>query len=119
MADRPTSVTAIAGLLIAIGTAGIVQQFFSTESQSRHSAEFLWVLALGSLAVFSGFFLLKRYGWARWLSLAWVAAHIGISFLNSLQEVAVHAVFLLLIAYLLFRREANLWFRNQQTAKEI
>lgn len=113
MADRPTSVSAIAGLLIALGVAGIIQPFISKGSNSPHSAESFWILALSAVAVLSGFYLLKRRGWARWLSLAWIGAHLGISFLNSFQEVAVHAVFFVLIAYLLFRRDANEWFRNQ------
>lgn len=112
MADRPTSVSAVAGLLIALGVAGIVQPFIAKEPHTSRSAESFWILALGAFAILSGSFLLKRRGWARWLSLAWIAAHIGISFLNSAKEVAVHAVFFALIAYLLFRRDANAWFRN-------
>ena len=113
MAERPTSVTAVAGLLIALGVVGIVQPFISKEPHTSRSAESFWILALSAFAVLSGSLLLKRQGWARWVSLAWIAAHIGISFLNSFQEVAVHAVFFVLIAYLLFRRDANAWFRNQ------
>ena len=116
MAERPMSITAIAGLFVALGLAGIARLFFSRESHVPLSAESFWILALSSLAVFIGLLLLTRRGWARWLSLAWIATHIGIGFLNSLKEASIHALFFVLIAYLLFRGDANSWFRSRSIA---
>lgn len=119
--QRPFAVTAIAGLFLAIGIAGLVRPIVWRATHNSFPAEASWVLALSAVAVACGALLLRRQSWARWLSLAWIAAHVGISFLNSLQEVAIHAVFLILIGYLLFRHDANSWFRHaagSDTAQE-
>jgi len=111
MTDRPFSVTAISGLFLAVGIAGIVR-VFQIRAWHHFSSEDAAALALNAVAIFCGVVLLQRRNWARWLALAWIAAHIAIGFLNSLQQVAIHALFLVLIGYLLFRRDANVWFRG-------
>ena len=118
MSDRPLAVTAVAGLFLMVGFSGVVRPFISGTSPRFFSAEVWWILALSVLAVFCGALLLQRQSWARWLSLAWVAAHIGISFLDSLPKAAIHLVILLLIGYLLFRPDANLWFRGPKAELE-
>ncbi len=48
--------------------------------------------------------------WARWLALAWMAAHVVISVFHSKQELIIHCVLLVLIGYLFFRRTAQEYF---------
>ena len=72
----------------------------------------MMVLALSLLAVVGGAFLLRGRDWARWLSMAWIAFHVGVSFFHSMREVAVHALFLVVFAVVLFRPAANHYFRG-------
>ncbi len=50
--------------------------------------------------------------WARWLALAWIAAHVVISALNLMQGLLIHCVVFLLIAAILFQREAREYFKT-------
>jgi hypothetical protein len=56
--------------------------------------------------------LLRGRNWARWLTLAWIAAYGGFSFFDSLQKGAVHSLFLVVIAYFLFRPAARTYFQH-------
>ena len=73
------------------------------------------VLAVSLIAVVGGVFLLRGKDWARWLSIAWMALHMVVSFFHSMREVAVHALFLVVFAVVLFRPEANQFFRGRAT----
>jgi|GEM_PF-855727 hypothetical protein len=115
MSKRPLVITMIAGLFLAIGAAGILRPLADGGLHSRFHDGELWIFLLAFVAVICGVFLLLRQNWARWLTLAWMAAHVGISFLNSFQEVAAHALILSLIAYFVFRAESNAWFRPSKT----
>ena len=55
--------------------------------------------------------MLRGANWARWLALAWMAFHVAISYLNGWDKVAVHALFLVVIAYFLLRRSSAEYFR--------
>src|SRR5512146_1468772 len=114
MPKRPLTVTVVAALFLAIGAAGTVRSFATGTAPQLFSTDNLLILALSLVAVLCGIFLLRRQNWARWLALAWITAHVALSFLNSLQGVAVHALFLLLIAYILFRPDGNAWFRASE-----
>jgi hypothetical protein len=50
--------------------------------------------------------MLRGRNWARWLSLAWMASHVAISFPN-LGQVAFHSLFFVVIAWLLLRPDAG------------
>jgi len=78
-------------------------------ARAVHSDDFLVELSEVA-AVVCGLFLLRGENWARWLAFVWMAFHVAISFFDSLEKVAVHAVFFALIAYLLFRAEARAYF---------
>jgi hypothetical protein len=54
--------------------------------------------------------MLLGQNWARWLALLWMAFHVAISF-GVPQNLVIHSLFLVLIAWVLFRREARLYFR--------
>ena len=109
MNKRPIYVTVLGYLLIAVGAMGIAYHF--TEFRTANPSEYLLVLAVRLIAVACGVHVLRGKDWARWLSIAWIAFHVGISFFHSMQEVAVHIVFLAVFAVLLFRPPANRFFR--------
>jgi len=55
-------------------------------------------------------FMLRGQNWARWLALLWMATHVVISAFHPMRELVIHSVVFVLIAYLLFRREAREYF---------
>jgi hypothetical protein len=115
MNKRPLSVTILACIYIGVGTVGFVYHFRPIlASHAFHYDDFLVELS-EIVAIVCGAFLLRGHNWARWLALAWIAFHVGISFFDSLQKVVVHGLLLLLIAYFLFRPEARIYFRQRET----
>ncbi len=116
MHKRPIAVTLIAWLLIVAGVfAGGVHLSEILSQKSLHLQD-LWIPIVGILPAVFGVFILLGKGWARWLALSWMAAHVGISFFDSMQQVAVHSLLLVLIAYCLFRVDARNYFRMQKEA---
>jgi len=111
MNKRPLSITLLSYLLIAVGAGGFVLHF--CESYKRHSiaSDDVWVLAVSLIAIVCGVFLLRGKDWARWLSMAWIAFHVVLSFFHSMREVAVHGLVFVGFAVLLFRPAANQFFR--------
>jgi hypothetical protein len=69
------------------------------------------------IAMMCGVFMLQGRNWARWLALAWIPFHKAISFLDSLQKVAVHGLFLVLIACFLFRPDVRTCFQHPEEAR--
>jgi hypothetical protein len=118
MNRRPLSITLLSYLLIVVGAGGFVVHF--SEALKRHSmaSDDILVLAVSLIAVVVGAFLLRGKNWARWLSIAWIAFHVVVSFFHSMREVAVHVVFLLVFAVVLFRPEANMFFRGSAATGE-
>ena len=100
---RPIAVTLIALVYIAAGAVGLVYHFGEWRDW--------WVELVRLLAIVAGVFLLRGQDWARWLALAWMAFHVAISFGHSAQQVAIHAVFLLVIGYFLYRPPTSLFFK--------
>jgi hypothetical protein len=109
MNKRPIPVTVLSYLLIAVGAIGFVYHF--TELKSSHPSEYIWVLVLRLLAIVCGMYMLRGKDWARWLSMAWIAFHVILSFFHSMWQVAVHALVLIVLAVVLFRPAANQFFR--------
>ena len=70
------------------------------------------VSAVGIIAIVGGVFLLRGAGWARWLLLAWLAVHVGISALNSLSASLAHLVLLLVVGYFLLGPPTSQYFRS-------
>lgn len=103
---RPVIVTAIGALFILAGGVGFVYHF-----HGPYDREFAAIEFVRFLAVAGGVFLLLGHGWARWLVLAWMALHVGISALDSVGKFAFHLVLLLVIGYALLRPPASEYFR--------
>jgi hypothetical protein len=87
-------VTTLGGIYLAIGIAAI----------ATHWRDGLLAEVISLLAVVAGIFMLLGRNWARWLALAWMAAHVVISAFNKWPEFVIHCVFLIAIAWLLFFR---------------
>src|SRR5271165_450157 len=108
MNKRPISVTFLGYLLIAVGAIEIVYHF--TEFKGTPHGEYAGVLIVRLLAIVGGVHLLRGKDWARWLAMAWIAFHVGLSYFYSMQQVAVHAVVFVVFAVVLFRPAANRYF---------
>jgi len=110
MNKRPVTITILACLLIAAGAIGIVYHLSDFSGRRSFESENLWILLVRVLAIIGGVFLLRGRNWARWLALAWIGFHLILSFFHSAREVAMHALVFALFAWLLFRRNARLYF---------
>lgn len=104
---RPLSVTLVGWLFIAAGVIGIAYHVRELVPLRAGAA---WVLAVRLLAIIGGVFALKGAAWARWLLIGWMCFHVAVSARHS--EVAVHVVFLVGIATVLFRAPARTYFRQ-------
>ncbi|MGD1070417.1 MAG: hypothetical protein ABSB15_09775 [Bryobacteraceae bacterium] len=94
--------TILAWLYIAVGTGGFVS----------HLTDGVWVELVELAAVIAGAFMLRGTNWARWLAVAWMAFHLILSAFHAFHEIAVHSLFLAVIAWLVFRSEAARYFRG-------
>jgi hypothetical protein len=109
---RPLLVTIIGWVYIVTGVGGF--GLHASEIKTLHPFPYdaLWPLGLGIVAVVAGVYMLRRNNWARWLAVAWMAFHVGISAFGARRELIMHSVLLVVIAYLLFRPEATRYFRG-------
>ncbi len=62
------------------------------------------------LGIIGGAGLLRGRNWARWLLVAWMLLHVGLSLFHSMAELATHIAIFTPLGYLLFRREAAAYF---------
>lgn len=111
MNSRPFSVVILGCVYIAVGAIG-----FAT-----HVGDFqrsVWQFDGGGielirlLAVVCGAFLLNGYNWARWGTVAWIGFHVVVSAFHSLPQFVIHCVFCAVIAWFLFRPDAERYFRR-------
>ena len=115
MNKRPLTVTIIGLLLAVVGLAGFAFHLYEIKPQHALEGGNIWIFVVEVVAIVAGVFVLRGNNWARWLAVGWIAFHVAFSFLNSLRQVAVHSLILLLFACLLFRPEANAYFRRRET----
>src|SRR5690348_10682015 len=108
MNKRLWSVIIIAWLFVVVGAGDIVAGLWVVRRQFHSDS--LWLIGLGVVAIVCGFFLLRRSNWARWIAVAWLAFHVALSF-DSRSKLVVHGALLALLAYFLFRTQANAYFR--------
>jgi hypothetical protein len=107
---RPISITILGWLYIVVGVVSTAAHYAEFRTQRPALNEVVWITALGAAAIVAGVFMLRGKNWARWLALAWIAAHVVISALNMMHGLLIHSLLFLLIAYFLFRREAREYF---------
>ena len=112
---RPLAITVLSWLYIAVGVAGTAAHYVQFAQQRPSASEVFWITLLGITAVVAGVFMLLAQNWARWLALAWMAAHVAISAVQPRRsELIVHSLFFVLFALLLLRREATAYFSKTQ-----
>ncbi len=123
---RPRSITIVAWVFIVVGAAGILNDLWPllTARAAEHLASLkadgladlgpAWATRL--LGVVGGVGLLYHRNWARWLLVAWMAFHMGISVMHSLTEVLMHAAIFAPLTYLMFRRSAAPYFLAERAA---
>jgi hypothetical protein len=115
---RPLTVTIIAWLYIVTGLGGFGLHAREIKTLHPFPYDALWPVGLGIMAVVAGIYMLKRANWARWLAVVWIAFHVGVSLFHTRQELILHSVLLVVIAYLLFRPEATRYFRATRAKTE-
>jgi hypothetical protein len=110
--QRPLSVAILAWLYIGVGTVGFVAHL--TEFRARNAFRFdgVWIELTELFAVLCGAFMLRGHNWARWLALAWMAFHVILSGLDGFHGLAIHCLFSVVIAWVLFRPGAARYFRD-------
>jgi hypothetical protein len=108
---RPISVLIVACLYIAVGAIGFAYHF--RELTAFHN-DAIGIEVTELLALVAGVFMLLGHNWARWLALAWIAFHVGLSAFHAFRELAVHCVFLIAIAACLLNPAAGRYFRGGQ-----
>lgn len=108
---HPITITILSWLFIAVGAISTAAHYADFRTHRPMVNEVVWITLLGAAAIVAGAFMLRGHNWARWLALAWMAAHVVISVFHPLQELIVHSALLVLFGYLLlFRREARAYF---------
>ena len=107
--SRPVGVLIVAGAYLAVGIIGFVFHFHDLLARP---SEGVWIELTELVAAITGVFLLRRHNWARWLAVAWIAFHVGLSAFGHISELAVHAVMAVLIVWLIFRAQSTRWFRS-------
>jgi len=108
---RPFQVTMLGWLFIAVGILSTIYHLLKG-SLDRWT---LPSLLVGTIAIVAGVFLLRGARWARWLVLAWLAFHVGVSALNSLSDAVAHFVLLLVVGYFLLGPPTSEYFRSTQS----
>ena len=111
MNKRPIAVTGI-GWLFVVGGVVAFASYLNELRASAFRGENVWIFVIEVVAIVAGIFILRGSNWARWLAVAWMALHVGISFLDWRRELAVHVVLFGLITYALFRADAAVYFRR-------
>ena len=108
---RPLTVTILSCLFIAAGLVGLLYHL----TERPPDRWIVMICFIRILAIVGGIFLIKGRNWARWLLLAWLALHVGISAFHSLSEAIAHAVLLILIGYFLLTPPASKYFESVET----
>lgn len=110
MKSRPIAVWVFSILFIAAGLVGLIYHLHDLRTQTFDITTIL-ILLLRLLAVVGGIFLFIGHNWARWILAAWLALHVVISALNSVEQTLAHLVLLVLVIYFLWRPEVSAFLR--------
>lgn len=110
---RPVPVLVVACLFLAVGIIGTVYHIHDLRQPDGIS-----IIITELVAILAGAFMLRGSNWARWLALAWMAFHVGLSIFADQRELAVHALIFAGIAWLLFLPECRRYFAGARGAPE-
>src|ERR1051326_3887976 len=112
---RPFSVTALGCVYLAVGILGFIFHFQELLARDRFPYDAVVIELTEAAAIVCGDFLLRGENWARLVALGWMAFHVVVSAFHPLRELALHALFCVLIAWILFRPTAGRYFRGART----
>ena len=118
MNKRPLTVLIVSCLFLATGAVGLVHHLSELKLSKPVESDLIWASLLALLAIVSGTFMLLGRNWARWLALAWIASHVAISFFHSMQQVVIHGLLFVLIAYFLLRPDVRAYFNARVATPE-
>lgn len=108
--QRPFQVTLLGWLFIVVGIVSTADHLWKG-TLDRWTIP---IVLVGVVAVVAGVFLLRGARWARWLLLAWLAFHVGVSALESLSDALPHAALLLVVGYVLLGPPTSKYFQQGQ-----
>ena len=114
MTKRPLQVTLISIVYIFTGAVGLVHHALEMKGKP-FDYYVVPILLISFLAIVAGLYMFLRENWARWLAVVWIASHVVLSIFHTRQALLLHAIMLVLFAYLLFRPECNAYFRSTMT----
>jgi hypothetical protein len=121
---RPIAITILGWLFVLVGVAGLISSAPSlmgvvarpSVGGLAHGGELGLVLAVRALAVVGGALILYGVSWGRWLLVAWMAWHVVLSLGHTPGQLAVHAIFLLVLLFVLFSHQASAYFDKRSRA---
>jgi hypothetical protein len=119
MNNRPLSITIISWIFIITGGIGLVYHLTELNVQHPLENDIVWVCSVRFLAVLGGAFMLYGFNWARWLLVFWMAFHIVLSAMHSLQQLLVHSLLFGAILFFLFRPRASAYFRAKSAEPPV
>jgi hypothetical protein len=111
MNKRPIAVTIVGLLYVLVGVGGGVFHLIGFKLQRPLQSDIIWAEVTELVAILCGVYMLRGHNWARWLAMAWIAFHVFLSAFGTLSEVAIHGLFFVILAYLLFRPTSGRYFR--------
>lgn len=112
MKRRPLSILIIGWLFIAAGSVGLVYHLTEWNRSAPVDYELVLILLIRLAAVVGGAFLLRGCNWARWLLVSWMAYHIVLSVLHSVQQLVMHTLLFGVITYVLFCPRSSAYLRG-------
>jgi hypothetical protein len=116
MYKRPVSITILGWVFIVVGSLGLASGLISigrvasvgTSALTRHEVlDATYVCVSGLIAAVGGAGLLHSFKWARWVCLAWMAAHVVLSLFHSMVEIVIHTVMFVAMIFIFFRPGAS------------
>jgi len=117
MKTRPPTVTVISFFFVAVGIISTALHVWQFDITRPSQLEETGIYAIGAAAVVAGIYMLQGRNWARWLALGWISFHVIVAAFNRPLGLLVHGVFIALLAWFLFRRESQEWFRPAPQAE--
>jgi hypothetical protein len=103
--------TGLAGILVAAYRLGDPATRSAAPPHAHHLRDFAWAAASGVVSLAGGAFALRGRAWARWALAAWMAGHVVLSAMHSMEQLAVHSAIFAPLACFLFGRAGSKYFR--------
>ena len=126
MKTRPLAIWVTAVVFLCVGIGGMIAgpwRFLSAAnsmpldaSRSHELFDVAMVVLSGAIAVLGATLLLNGRRWGRWLIVFWTAAHVVLSMEHDRLELAIHALLLVVVVWLLYRKDSSAYLARPATA---